>query len=237
MNIYTLKKPKVSIVIPILNSHKVVKRQLRHFKSMDLSNNVEIVLIDDGSDPPLKDFYDPTNVRNCKIYPTGDTRPWTQACAKNMGAEIAQGEYLFITDIDSIIPKNAITMVEQFCGDKMEFFREIAVLNRRGQIQQDLKTVLDYGYPKKKYQKHKFKTYKHTNTFAMRKSVFEMLGGYDAARCDKGTHPTHDDLYLHSQYRSYARAGKCLPSVMGPVVYMFPSTGVNVKNLFHDLKR
>ena len=40
---------KISIVIPVLNSQKVVIRQLRWFKSMKLKNNVEILFIDDGS--------------------------------------------------------------------------------------------------------------------------------------------------------------------------------------------
>lgn len=212
-----------------------MKRQLRHFKKMRLPDDVEILIIDDGSDPPL--VYPDHGVRNLNIYPTKDFRPWTQACAKNMGAKLAKGEYLFITDIDSIIPENAIRMIHQFNGDKMEFQREVAVLSRQGVIMQDLRTVLRYGYPMRKYKKHGFKTYKHTNTFAIRKTVFEMIGGYDEARCDKGTHPTHDDLYLHSQYRKYAKAGKCKHSVMGPIIYMFPATGKDVKKLFHNLKR
>ena len=45
---------KLSIIIPVLNSHEIVRRQVEHFKRMDLSDDVELIIVDDGSDPPLE---------------------------------------------------------------------------------------------------------------------------------------------------------------------------------------
>ena len=45
---------KLSIIIPVLNSHEIVRRQIAHFKKMNLPDDVELIIVDDGSDPPLE---------------------------------------------------------------------------------------------------------------------------------------------------------------------------------------
>ena len=45
---------KLSIIIPVLNSHEIVRRQIEHFKKMDLPDDIELIIVDDGSDPPLE---------------------------------------------------------------------------------------------------------------------------------------------------------------------------------------
>jgi len=47
-------KVRLSIIIPVLNSHEIVRRQIEHFKKMDLPDDVELIIVDDGSDPPLE---------------------------------------------------------------------------------------------------------------------------------------------------------------------------------------
>ena len=79
---------KISIVIAILDSHEVVRRQIAHFKKMDLPDSVEFIFVDDGSEPPLTG-----EMRNLTFYYTHDKRPWTQGLARNLGATNAKGEY------------------------------------------------------------------------------------------------------------------------------------------------
>jgi hypothetical protein len=119
----------------------------------------------------------------------------------------------------------------------MEFTREFAVLNNKGMITQDLDTLVKYGYPRRRYRRRKFRIYKHTNTFAMRRKIFWELNGYSEKRCDTGTHPTHDDLQLNSEYRKYAKQGKCSKPVLGPITYCFPAVDKDPKKLFHNLQR
>ena len=45
---------RLSIIIPVLNSHEIVRRQIEHFKKMNLPDDVELIIVDDGSDPPLE---------------------------------------------------------------------------------------------------------------------------------------------------------------------------------------
>ena len=66
---------KLSIIIPVLNSHEIVRRQLLYYVAMPLADDTELILVDDGSDPPLKL---PRLYINSRIIWTNDSRPWTQ---------------------------------------------------------------------------------------------------------------------------------------------------------------
>lgn len=229
------KARKISIIIPVYNSHKAVSRQLRYFKSLDLPDSIEIILMDDGSDPPLK-FYT-AGVRNCNIYPTGDTRPWSQPCAKNLGVKIAEGEYIFITDIDHILTREAIAAVENFDGDKMIFPRSFAVLNNRGKIVKNPKMLFKYGYAPSRYKRRGRRTYYHVNTFAMKKRIFKEIGGYPPEICDMGVHETGDDKIIDGRYRKHCKAGHCNPPVWGPEIHVFPGSVRDPRGLFHHMDR
>jgi len=224
---------KLSIIIPVLDSHKIVRRQIKHFKRMNLPNDIEILFMDDNSNPPLREtFPNYKSVRNFNIYPTYDKRPWSNACAKNMGAQIAEGEYLFITDIDHILPREAIDAVYNFTGDKMEFERQYAVLNGKAQIIQKRATLRKYGHRRKS-----IRTYRHTNTFAMKRKIFWEIGGYPEIDCNWGRQDHRDDTHLHNKYKRHCKAMKCKPAVVGPVTYVFPAASGDTPNFFHNLDR
>jgi len=228
---------KISIIIPVLDSYRVVRRHLKHFKSMGLPDTIEIIIMDDGSDPPLKEIFAGHTVKNLNIYPTGDRRPWTQPCAKNLGAKIAQGEYLLMTDVDHIFSRELIAAVENFDGDKMEFGRQFAVLTNRGEITQDPEVLFEYGLDRQRYKKRGLGVYKHTNTFAMKKQIFMDIDGYHPRYCNKGIHDIYDDNHLYHKYRKHCEAGKCKPAVKGPDVFVFPASGIDPIGLFHKLER
>ena len=232
---------KLSIIIPVLNSHMVVKRQIRHFRRLRLPDDVEIILMDDGSDPPLE--FPDMGLRNLTIYPTHDKRLWTPCLARNKGAEIARGEYLLMTDIDHILSKHAIAAAHAFTGDRMHFFRFIAILSARGAIVQNLDALFKFGFSRGRYAKHNLGAGSHTNTFCIRKSVFDALGGYNLFRCTMQRHTCHDDADLNKRWMVSVRAGIYKSSVLGPPIYMYPvgrfnATGAtNPNGLFHSQPR
>ena len=131
---------KLSIIVPVLNSHEIVRRSLLHYRKMNLPDDVEILYIDDGSDPPIE--YDIPNpliaLRNFRILKTNDKRDWTWALARNFGAKKAKGEYLLMCDLDYIIPKKAIECALEFTGDKLRFKREFGILDETGDFTQDI---------------------------------------------------------------------------------------------------
>ena len=79
---------KLSIIIAILNSHEIVRRQYLHFERMGLPDDVEIIFVDDGSHPPLE----PPKIKNFTMLYTYDKRQWTTGIARNIGARHAKGD-------------------------------------------------------------------------------------------------------------------------------------------------
>lgn len=233
---------KVSIIIAILDSRWIVKRYLRHFKRMDLPDDIEIILMDDGSDPPL--CFPDHEVQNLNIYPTGNKKPWTQPCARNLGAKIALGKYLLMTDIDHILSKEAIMAARDFDGDKMNFPRYFAVLNRGGKIIQDPDTLFRYGLHKRFRERTIFTAGVHTNTFAIKKSIYEELDGYHPKYCEMGIHALHEDNNFYNKYIKYVKVGKYKPVITGPKIYVYPGMAkcksiseIDPSGLFHKLSR
>lgn len=201
---------------------------------MDLPNDIEIIFIDDNSKPPLRECFANRGLKNFSIYPTGDTRLWTQACARNLGIKIAQGEYIFNSDIDHILPKEAIMMAYDFTGDKIDFFREFAVLDCYGNIRQDEKILVKYGLSKRRFKKYGVSRYHHVNTHVIKKQIVEDIGGYPVRCCRRGKHPTRDDRLFYHRFRRHCVRGFCEPAIRMSKVYCFP--GYKPK-LFHELKR
>ena len=83
---------KLSIVIPVLNSHEIVRRQMEHFihtEVVDLvyEGLVEVIIVDDGSDPPLWELE--YRYPWFELLSTNDKTPWTQPKARNIGGNVA----------------------------------------------------------------------------------------------------------------------------------------------------
>src|SRR5512147_2270486 len=137
---------KLSIIIPFLNSHEIVRRQLINFRNLDMPKEVEIIFVDDGSDPPLSTVPG-ERPRNFRILETHDTRPWTWALARNAGARAARGTHFFMIDGDYILRPPAIERALEFDGDRLGTKREFGILDEHGNFSQDIPTLIAYGLP------------------------------------------------------------------------------------------
>ena len=230
---------KVSVIITILDSHEIVRRQLLHFRNMKLPKNVEVIFIDDGSHPPLWCHNIP--VDNLSIYHTGDFRPWTQACARNLGAKIALGEYLLMTDIDHILTRKTIKALSSFDGDKMVFPRYFGMLDRYGNIDEANDKLLFHGMPKRYCTDH-FAGF-HTNTFGIKKSVYIDMDGYHPRYCGIASGANHGDKRFFKKYSNGLNSGKYRKPVIGPKIFVYPGMvkckieEMDPHNLFHGLTR
>lgn len=215
---------KLSVVISVYQSHEIVRRQLLHFKKLNLP--IEVIIVDDNSNPPIEG----ATIR------TNNEMAWTQGLGRNAGAKIAKGEYIFFTDIDHILSEEALKDALNFTGNKMIFRRRIAVLDSEGNIRQDHKTLRAWGYVGRDLDASV-----HGNTFVIKKSIFDELGGYD--RGIVGYHPKHkggDDVYFNAKWN---RAYRGVKPVVGHDIYVFPLGrfnefgDLNVFGMFHDLSQ
>lgn len=223
--------PKLSIIISVYQSHEIVRRQMLHFnriiKELNLpEGTVEILIIDDGSTPPIPEA----------AYQTGNKLAWTQGLGRNLGASKARGEYLFMTDIDHIISKEALEDALNFTENRMNFRRNIAILDENGDLKQDRETLKDWGY-----EKEDLAASVHGNTFVIKKEFFNKLGGYSEKASSQGFHPISKKGEDCNFNRRWVDAYRGTYIITGRDIYMFPvgrynkDNNLNPKGLFHNL--
>ena len=232
---------KLSIIHPILDSHEIVRRQILHYEKMNLPDNVEIILMDDGSIPPLS-FH--REVKNLTIYPTNDFRDWSEHIARNKGAEIASGEYVALIDIDYIIPRETIDILLKFDGDKMNIKRRFGILDKHGDILHDRKTLKTWGLQKKWLKRTHVPG--HRSQFIMRKSLFQEIGGYREDLSGKA-HPMGGGAgqYFFKKWTRWENKGKVKSDENKVSVFFFPAgkhcdggdINYNPFGIFHNLSR
>lgn len=246
---------KVSIVISVYQSHGVMQRQMLHFFRMGLPDDVEIILVDDGSKPShmrshytspfIHEEYLPEVERlpEFNVYYTNNTLAWTQGLGRNLGAKRADGEYLLMTDADHILSREAIEAVRAFDGDRMMFPRYFGVLLEDGTLSQDLEVLREYGLDVEHLGKRGLYASWHQNTFAIRKTTFDILGGYEPVHSLVGYHPitrAGDDVYFNKKWNRWA-ASQGIRVVGGPPIYVWPIGRFHIRGetnpmgLFHDL--
>lgn len=235
---------RISIVIPIYNSHKVVDRQVKYFNRMKLANDIEFIFVDDGSNPSLNPI--DYELDNLSIVYTNDKRPWTQGLARNKGAKYASGEYLFMTDIDHILSIESINEVYCFDGNKMIFPREFGILDEEGYVLQNTETLVNFGLDINRINsKRGLYASVHGNTFAIKHETFKELGGYNPKYCTYGHHaPSRggEDSAFNKTWNHWA-AKKGIQVAVGPKIYLFPTGRYNIigdlnpQGLFNNLSQ
>jgi glycosyltransferase involved in cell wall biosynthesis len=233
---------RLSIIMPFLNSHEIVRRQLIYMRNQDFPEDVEIIFMDDGSDPPLEVPDNPP--KNFTLHATNDFRKWTSSLARNTGAKLARGQYLFMTDGDYIISRDAVERARKFDGDRLGCRREFGVLTEDGELTQDYNILMEYGLVPTLLHRRGTKMPPHANNFVIRKSLFEDMGGYDEERILSMDYPQREDTHFKRHLRRLADEGKVTMSDEDrPVLYMFPNgqycgdVDYNPFGLFHDLSR
>jgi hypothetical protein len=232
--------PRLSIVVAVLNSHEIVRRQLLHFEWMPLPPGIEVIYMDDGSNPPLINPGHPW----LRIIPTHDTRPWTWAVARNSGAKVAQAPMLLMTDIDYVLPKLALEQALEFKGDYLGFKRELAVLDDQGNITQDMPTLLKYGLLPERAKTRGVHLPPHPNNFVIRKDLFFQMGGYPEDRIGQ-PYPQGEDSVFKRRRHEWVAEGKMteVTDERRPLIYMVPNgqfcgdVDQNPFALFHTLSR
>jgi len=210
---------------------------------MRLPDDVEIIFMDDGSNPPIT--YN-TWTKNFNIYRIEEKRAWTQGLARNKGAAIAKGEFLLFTDIDHIITREAIEAVRNFRFDKMVFRRKFGIFDRRGNILSD-KAKLDVFGVSPKYKRRGYQAGVHGNTYAIRRTVFFELGGYNPKYCENEFHVggkyMSEERNFNIRWQNRVERKESKPAAGGPDIYVYPigrfhSLGdENPGGLFHNLSR
>jgi len=184
-------KNYISLVCSVYNSHKVFAEQL-HFLSNELKGLgrvVEVIFVDDGSEPPLTNIYnihserisDTLLFKNFKLLYTHSKVIWNQPAGRNLGVKKANGNYLLLFDLDHIMTRDMVIELLNFSDDMMRWPRMYGILNE-GKIVTDIDILRENGL-KPNVETNKLMGV--CNIFAISKAIYDELGGYDEKFCGK----------------------------------------------------
>jgi len=235
---------KLSIVTSVLDSHKVVERQILHYNRLKLPKNVEVVYVDDGSDPPINCDHMEKNF--CfRVIATNDKRKWTQPAARNMGAKNAQGEFLLMADLDHIVTRKLVDAALNCKVDVIRFNREVAVIDETGKFTQDRNVLEEYGYIFGHPKRDGVKIAAHGNSYIIRRDLYLQCGGVDERYVGTGRYPNREEVLLKRKLKRLEEDGsiKIWQDKTKPTIYMIPNgrycghKDYNPFGLFHSLSR
>jgi hypothetical protein len=149
-----------------------------------------------------------------------------------------------MTDIDYIIPRDAIDAVRTLKEDKAGFHREFGVLDENGNLTQDFDILRTYGLLESRIKERGTHLPPHPNNFIMRKETFWKLGGYREDLVDR-PYPNKGDTYFKRAWAAALEKGNV--TIQDPnlrkTLFMFPNgqycgdVDYNPFELFHNLSR
>jgi glycosyltransferase involved in cell wall biosynthesis len=96
----TQNAPKISVIIPTHNREATLRQTIRCFEEQTLTaEDYELVVVDDGSNPPVALYADCGNLRRTLIRLEGAER----SAARNAGGAAARGDLLVFVDDDVLV--------------------------------------------------------------------------------------------------------------------------------------
>lgn len=148
----------------------------------DLKPKCEVILVDDGSpNSPAIDVTRPEGLPRLRIYRVKMDTPWHQHGARNLGAKEADGQWLFMSDMDHVLPPSSLRkLFECVNGGKIYTFARLDSWTMQPTLREGGGLRL------------------HPNTFAMTRELYWQIGGYDEDYC--GLYGT-DALFRERAYK------------------------------------
>ena len=127
----------------------------------------------------------------------------------------------------------------------MVFPRHFGILSRNGDLITDKKSLLDFGLnPERLKGRRGFSGGFHMNTYAVKKTIFEKIGGYEESLCNKGYHMGaggwSEESYFNALFKKMQKNGE-VNEVIGSIIYHYPVSKFRVDGdnnpfgLFHGL--
>lgn len=218
---------RLSLIVSVLESHEVVRRQLLQLGGA-LTPECELILIDDGSELSLQAVCDSvTKPYALRLHRTNDRRPWTQPRGRNIGAALARAPKLLFFDIDHIVSAEVVHEALNFGGDKLHWERQPAILDELGNIRTDRETLVEHGMTDDAPSVH-------GNSFMIRRELFELLGGYDERFCGRYG---GDDNDFNCRYAELCKFGLARPEEVRGRGFVYPEPAQDKRGLFHGLGR
>jgi hypothetical protein len=115
-----------------------------------------------------------------ELYRVLEDRPWHQHGARNLGAHVAKGKWLLMTDMDHIVPASTITEILRLIPDLR---KNQVVTFGRVDAPATLTWKADHWTEFARTRREDGSLKPHVNSFLVRKDRYWKLGGYDEELC------------------------------------------------------
>lgn len=182
-------KPRISIIIPFYNSIKTLPICLGAINN-NTFQNFEIILICDQTDIAIKKFIlKLESLKKIKVIFNDSNKGFSKSC--NLGAKIANGEYLFFLNDDCYIDDNYLENLNNYLLQNKNDVGSIGskILNLDNSLQEygcyldrySKGMFIGYGddFSKSKYSFSKEVEYSSASALTINKRLFKKLKGFD----------------------------------------------------------
>jgi hypothetical protein len=160
----------ISLVMPYYLNPEMLARQYRNFTSWPSRARaaIKVIIVDDGSPrDPAANVPRPYGLPELEIYRVLEDRPWHQHAARNLGAHVADSEWLLLTDMDHMLEAGGAMALHRLAAHGRLDHRFAYMLDRIEADTREL-TRAPNGQPKP-----------HPNSFVMSRELYWRIGGYD----------------------------------------------------------
>lgn len=134
---------KISVIIPVFNSEKYLKRCIESVLNQTYSN-IEIIVINDGSTDNSKKIIEELKEKNKNIRLFSQQNKG-QSAARNLGMEIAQGEYIGFVDSDDWIHPQMFCHLVKILEDNQADISSGQMITLRNDEKKGYKDIVDYN--------------------------------------------------------------------------------------------
>lgn len=182
----------LSLVMPYYMNPRMLAWQLRVWRgewSEAIKEQVEIIIVDDGSPTEtaeeilkllVAEATTLVGLPKISLYRVLEDRPWHQHGARNLGAHVATGKWLFMTDMDHVIPASTMAEVLRL----LPTLHKSKVLTfGRVDAPATLTWKADHWTEFARTRREDGSLKPHVNSFVVSRKRYWKLGGYDEDLC------------------------------------------------------
>lgn len=161
------KKITFTIITPVLNSDRFIKKTLLSIKRQSFQN-FEHIIIDGGSTDKTLKIIKKYKIKKTKILVKKDRNLWE---AINRGIKISKGKYICILNSDDYFYKNALLIINNYFIKNKKLSYIFGAVRKNNRILYRLEKDKIY---------YKFNVYpSHSVSFFIKKSIQKKLGYYN----------------------------------------------------------
>jgi hypothetical protein len=157
-----------TLIVPYYRNPEMLRRQAVAWAGYPAG--IRVILVDDGSPEPAHEVL-PNGCR-AALYRIETDIPWNRNGARNLGAQVAETDWILQTDIDHLLPvPSAIWLAEHFTADPACWYRFARFRAGRADATRRKDAIPDdavFGPVKP-----------HVDSYLCTRALYWRMGGYD----------------------------------------------------------